>query len=1198
MATPKNVPVIFQHGANQGIDKRVLPEGWFSTAQNIRFRKDGRVGKRFGYQTRALTSPSGTLVDGPFQAIATHKNTPLVISDGVVWPWDGLQWNTVLSGSEPLTVVSDYEPTRKTMAAVDEERNTTQPAVESVNGYRYIAWANNAGLFVRCENEATGAVVFIQRLDGGGTATEPRLTREVSAGERVICVWRDGTSIKSQSCDTSSAGSPITPVSFGNAQTLANATATAAAGFDITEGSSGGYYFLVYQSGVDQLTLAKCSSAGVAASANWVDIVDTLPASVFFGGHGTPGATQTVVYVVWRQAGTGIIRGRAYLPGAGAGAPTSPTASININILATNTSRPVGVFTRVDGGINGNAVAMWSGVVAGQPRMYVHQLEYIPGGPTLNTLSTLTTHYEFRNVSRPWVIDYGAGGGVFVWTHAGRSTSIQPVFALYEPTWDDGFGRVHMRQAYGAAYYVDHPVRAVQSSPGGVLGDWNWVYPEIIRGFNDGTPSVGTAVLQYSHRNERPSRAVTQFGDSTYIAGGWLTQFDGRLTAEQGFAWAPEILTFTEATGGGALAAGQIYQYVAVYEWVDTQGNRHQSAPSRPKQHTVTGANNQVTLAVTALDGATLRRAFNFQIAEVVLHVYRTTNLGRVFLRVTPDTGVPRAAGIPGVTGYVDGAADATILDNESLYAQGGTLPHATPPACGHVWGGRTRLCVSRLADRSLVQFSKVLVPGEPAQWADNDAYRSYVPGEVECTAEMDGVWFIFTKTEIYAVQGDGPDDKGQGNFADPIRVPSPVGCNDWRSLVEVPQGLMFFGGPGIYLLPRGGGAPVWVGQALRDSLSPAATVFGAAYDPEENVAVFGVLEPGVTYRILVYDVRNGEWSTDTLPAAATELRTVGAWVGRAAFGSATGLWARDTTLYFDTASAAVTQTLQTGEVSPFGPDGFGRVRRLSILGEYRGDALLTASAYYDGEDTPSTASWRMQATAASVPDFGTWTLSNMTRLAFGGLDPDGGTGAFTLTDTNDAGVPKIHQAFASGTNMVAGVSTFELWVSPVAGDFVRLQGQGSTGISYQFSTQTFGGAALCTASLLGTLDLTGVGSGIWHHILVEVTAGTTTTLAVYTAADLTGSVTYAGTATRAVRVYHPINTQNSYSGLTPGERFEVQWDLPRQKLTSLSVKVTDGAITGTAAVNNGEGLVFHGMTLGKLADLGGVSRLPAAARV
>ena len=58
---------------------------------------------------------------------------------------------------------------------------------------------------------------------------------------------------------------------------------------------------------------------------------------------------------------------------------------------------------------------------------------------------------------------------------------------------------------------------------------------------------------------------------------GWFSFLGGTLIL--GFNVYPEYLYTTNPPASGALSAGQ-YQYVAVYEWMDNEGNIHKSAPS------------------------------------------------------------------------------------------------------------------------------------------------------------------------------------------------------------------------------------------------------------------------------------------------------------------------------------------------------------------------------------------------------------------------------------------------------------------------------------------------------------------------------------------------------------------------------------------------------------------------------------------
>ncbi len=43
------VHVALVHGVNEGVDPKLMPDGWMTRAENVRFRKDGRPGSRFGY---------------------------------------------------------------------------------------------------------------------------------------------------------------------------------------------------------------------------------------------------------------------------------------------------------------------------------------------------------------------------------------------------------------------------------------------------------------------------------------------------------------------------------------------------------------------------------------------------------------------------------------------------------------------------------------------------------------------------------------------------------------------------------------------------------------------------------------------------------------------------------------------------------------------------------------------------------------------------------------------------------------------------------------------------------------------------------------------------------------------------------------------------------------------------------------------
>ena len=89
----------------------------------------------------------------------------------------------------------------------------------------------------------------------------------------------------------------------------------------------------------------------------------------------------------------------------------------------------------------------------------------------------------------------------------------------------------------------------------------------------DSIVNIGTTFNQYA----QPS---TEMGPTIQTGGGFVGCADGRFQ-ELGFHLYPMII---EITASGGVGADVTWQYCAVYEWMDREGQRHQSAPSLPVQ--------------------------------------------------------------------------------------------------------------------------------------------------------------------------------------------------------------------------------------------------------------------------------------------------------------------------------------------------------------------------------------------------------------------------------------------------------------------------------------------------------------------------------------------------------------------------------------------------------------------------------------
>jgi len=291
----------------------------------------------------------------------------------------------------------------------------------------------------------------------------------------------------------------------------------------------------------------------------------------------------------------------------------------------------------------------------------------------------------------------------------------------------------------------------------------------------------------------------TQIGRSTMIANGMLALYDGADISEGDFNLFPEGLGVTTAAGGGVWAAGT-YEFVAIYEWVDGQGQRHQSAPS-PTVQVVVALNDTVTFRVPTLQLT--------QRANVKHVLYGTQPNGTTFTRfgtiLAPIEIVNNKALAQSVTAVVVSPPAA----NELLYSQpfvaGTTLPNDAPGPCSIVGVHQQRLWINQMDRPGGFRYSQQLVTGVGLQF--NELLGGQLPveaGDVTGFASMDEMMIIVSERKLFRLTGTGPSPSGGYNgYSDPVEIPSDVGCPTPSSVLRIPDGVMFRSAKGWYLLTR-----------------------------------------------------------------------------------------------------------------------------------------------------------------------------------------------------------------------------------------------------------------------------------------------------------------------------------------------------------------------------------------------------------
>lgn len=444
---------------------------------------------------------------------------------------------------------------------------------------------------------------------------------------------------------------------------------------------------------------------------------------------------------------------------------------------------------------------------------------------------------------------------------------------------------------------------------------------------------VTEAFLDYG---EESIGLAAQLGGNLHIPGGFLKAYDGYSVVEHGFHMYPEIAAITPFGVGGLILAGT-YQYVAVWEWVDAQGQVHRSAPSIPSSVTTSGSTSSVEVGVMPLRFTDKTGPVR---TEIILAVYRTKSNGRIFYKVSNDTApIYNDLGEPVWLEFTDTLADSAIDTRPILYTTGDVVENIGARGCNVCAVVKNRLFTGGLEARNDYQFSKEFVTGEGVAFSDVfQRTLNATGGGITAIAQLDDKVVLFKNTSIFWFGGDGPVDTGaQDSFTLPANASADVGCIEPASVVEMPQGLMFKSEKGIYLLTRGLEV-LYVGAEVEEF--NAQEITGAVTVPKLNQVRFTTASGSM----LVYDYFFAQWATFAGVSALSAVQWNGAFVVLRPTGE---IWQESASLFSD-AGLPIFSTVETGWVSLAGLLGYKRTYRILVLGELRGDHRLQVKLAYD----------------------------------------------------------------------------------------------------------------------------------------------------------------------------------------------------------------------------------------------------------
>lgn len=902
---PVNIP--FAQGVDQKTDPFQIPMGKFARLINSVFTTTNRLTKRNGF-------PKITTLPNAEQTTLTTLNDNLLATGSNLYAFsqDTDQW--LNQGSVQPVSLSVQSLIRNSKSQFGSD------AAVSASGLTCLVYEQSGGACYTIVDSVTGQSIVASTLIAA-TATQVRafvlnryfiitFTATVSAASHLQYIAIPLTM-------------PASPISVADISTTLTGLDI---GYDAFVVNNSLY---IAWSDTTDMKVAKLSSSLVLSAATLITSQQADLVSVTADESGI----SPIIWVSWFD-GTDVYAASFNQGLAPILAPTSITTSVDLTTMTSVAT--AGVLTMVFENDNDYASTYPSSV----------RTDFISKNTITNAGVVGTLAVVLRSVglgSKAFIADTG-----IIYMLASYGETNQPTYFLI-----DSLGSIYMRLAYsnGGGYKSTQVLPSVH-----LIDDTYYVSYEIkdfLATVNKNTnispaPSTVNAIYTQTGVNlakfsiNTSGQYSSEIANALHLTGGQLWMYDSVVPVEHSFQVWPENTAVT-TTGSGGLITAQKYFYVFTYEWTDNQGNLHRSAPSVPISITTSGATSTNTLYIPTLR---LTEKTNVRIVA-----YRWSVAQQTYYQITSITSPTLNNPAVDFVTITDTLADSAILGQTLLYTSGGVVEHIAAPASIHSCLFGSRLILIPAENPNTLWFSKQVIQNVPVEMSD--LFTIFVApttgaqastGLSTAVSAMDDKLIVFKRNAIYYITGKGPDNTGANNdYSDPIFIASSVGCTNPRSIVLIPNGIMFQSDKGIWLLGR----------------DLSTTYIGAdveAYNDQSIVSA--IVIPGTTQVrftltnniTLMYDYFYGQWGefTNLQAISATLYQTKHTYLNQ--YGT---VFQERIGTYTD-GSKPVLMSFTTGPIATAGIQGFQRFYFMYLLGTYKSPFKLNMQIAYDFSQSPS----------------------------------------------------------------------------------------------------------------------------------------------------------------------------------------------------------------------------------------------------
>ena len=907
------VPVDIVSGLDTKNDPKLTPK--LTDLKNGRYTVGSQISKRLGYTALSQNISGSTDLLSTGDGLTSFQDELLEFSGSRLYSYSSSveRW-TDKGGFQSVKIDSD-----------DVIRNTSEAKNQDsciASGLMLFAWEQYSvagaleGVYASVIDSASGAVFQAATLIDA-TAINPRC---VPLGPNPSLCYVDTSSspyhLKCVQVDTNN------PVAFKSANTISSVVNTTNPVYDVTvysdHATSGNAIFCYNNSGTTRIDVGYITVDGeVGTPGNGYTGTTTITSTT---------ATDTIAICGDKVNTAAAEADRIYVGYA------STTASAGLKIKRFTGTLVVEATHTVEG----------TGTKIDGCSMLVTQAGDLQICYTLNATNTYDHlvkgalyNITSDSMGSAAVIKRSVGMASKMWEYDSKKyfmvvhdSSLQPTYFLCDT---DGLISAKVLPGTAGQLPAKTFLSSIYPSSTGVYQFGGLVRTRLISKDNDLYSLSGVSNITVDFTSVERFESV-ELGGNLHVGGGFVSMYDSQEIVELNFHLYPENVTAAVNNSAGSLAAGT-YLYQVIYIWTDAKGQDHRSAPCVAVSATTSGGSSTVTLTIPSLRLTSK--------TGVICEVFRTTDTGRLLFKVG---SVANNAAADSVS-FADAGAinDTNLVGKESLYVNGGQIENIPPPASLVITTYKNRLvCVSSENPKKLI-YSKKRSPLGPVEFCDIFSIVLNKARRITALAEFDQKLIIFEPNQIFYITGNGPTATGaQNDFSPPQAITGDVGCANTNSLVLMPLGLMFQSNKGIYLLDRSL-QTVYIGaevEAYND-----LTITSAELIRDENQIRY-LTSDG---RCLIYDYFYGKWSTWTNHEGngATIWNATGDYVYLRTDGR---IFQQSSTSYKDD-NDPVEMSLTTSWVKTNGIQGFQRIRRALVLGDFKSTHTLQLEIGHDYQD-------------------------------------------------------------------------------------------------------------------------------------------------------------------------------------------------------------------------------------------------------